>query len=360
MTRLELFDYRLPEELIAHYPSEDRDASRLLVVDRESGHYVDRRFSDLPSYLREGDVLVLNDSRVIPARLFGHRQGTGARIELFLLKPHSEQEAAEGEGRCWEALARPARRLKEGDTVCIADGFDAHIVEKAEGGLFVVQFDCQGSFLETLERVGTMPLPPYIRRPAEELDSQRYQTVYARVPGSVAAPTAGLHFTDGLLAKLRGMGVQTAFVTLNVGLGTFRPVQSEEIEGHRMHEEAYHISEEAASQVNAARIQGRRVICVGTTSVRAIESAAQPGEDGEALLRAGWGSTDIFLYPGGHGFSLTDGLITNFHLPKSTLLMLVAAFAGREKVLAAYGHAIKERYRFFSYGDAMFLTDACL
>jgi S-adenosylmethionine:tRNA ribosyltransferase-isomerase len=360
MTRLDLFDYELPEKLIAQYPAERRDGSRLLVVDRAADTLRDRHFSDLPTYLREGDVLALNDSRVMHARLLGVKQKTGARIELFLLKrkggPNDPSET-------WEALARPARRLKVGDTVRFGDEpgdeLIARVIRKNEDGLLVVSFEYTGGFSEVLERVGNPPLPPYIRREAQALDIERYQTVYAAETGSAAAPTAGLHFTECLLDELRGQGVQTAFVTLHVGLGTFRPVQSEIIERHHMHEELYHISEQAAATVNAAKREGRRVICVGTTSVRALESAATAtlgsGVEAAYAVKPGWGSTDIFIYPGGRNFLVTDALITNFHLPKSTLLMLVAAFYSREKILAAYTHAIETDYRFFSYGDSMLI-----
>ncbi|MDR1014420.1 MAG: tRNA preQ1(34) S-adenosylmethionine ribosyltransferase-isomerase QueA [Coriobacteriales bacterium] len=362
--RLELFDYALPAGLIAQHPAEERDASRLLVLDRGSGVCEDRRFHDLPAYLRAGDVLVLNDSRVIPARLIGTKQGTGARIELFLLRPLGAPGVAgaaggqaQGDtGDCWEALARPARRLKAGDVVDFASALQAQVVEKREGGALVVRLVYEGTLLDALQRVGTVPLPPYIARAAEPSDTQRYQTVFAREPGSAAAPTAGLHFTDALLVRLREQGVHTAFVTLHVGLGTFRPVQSEHIEEHRMHEELYHIDEDAAQAINAARSEGRRVVCVGTTSVRTLESAARPDGDSGVTVAPGWGATDIFLYPGGRPFTMTDALVTNFHLPKSTLLMLVCAFVGREKVLAAYQHAIQARYRFFSYGDAMLVV----
>jgi S-adenosylmethionine:tRNA ribosyltransferase-isomerase len=363
MTCLDLFDYELPEQLIAQYPAERRDGSRLLVVDRATGVLCDRHFSDLPAYLHEGDVLVLNDSRVMPARLLGVKQETGARIELFLLKRQGRLGDPGNSSEVWEALARPARRLKAGDTVRFGDELDdeliAHIIHKTEEGSLVVSFECRGVFSEILERVGKVPLPPYIRREVQALDAERYQTVYADETGSAAAPTAGLHFTKDLLDELRGQGVQTAFVTLHVGLGTFRPVQSATIERHHMHEELYHISEQAATMINAAKREGRRVICVGTTSVRALESAAvarsASGTDVTCTVRPGWGSTDIFIYPGGRNFLVTDALITNFHLPKSTLLMLVAAFYTREGILAAYAHAIQTGYRFFSYGDSMLI-----
>ena len=375
MTDISLFDYNLPEELIAQYPAEKRDASRLLVVDRATGGTADRRFSDLPECLREGDVLVFNDSRVIKARLLGVKEGTGARIEIFLVK------RLEGQGELWEALARPAKRLHAGDRVLFGEGLSAEMAGRADDGCVHVRFLYEGAFAEALERLGHVPLPPYIRREDEASDAERYQTVYADEPGSAAAPTAGLHFTDGLLERLRGMGVETAFITLHVGLGTFRLVQAEAIEDHRMHAEHYHIGEGARQKINLAKSQGRRIVCVGTTSVRAVESACVPGNGSKGAFgherkgafdserkgafdtERGWhipernssGETDIFIYPGGAGFHMTDGLITNFHLPKSTLLMLACAFYDREKMLALYKEAVEKRYRFFSYGDAMLI-----
>ncbi|MDR0346886.1 MAG: tRNA preQ1(34) S-adenosylmethionine ribosyltransferase-isomerase QueA [Coriobacteriales bacterium] len=398
MTRLELFDYELPESLIAQYPSEQRDASRLLVINRADGSLLDRRFSDLPTFLREGDVLVLNNSRVMHARLRGTKLATGARVELFLLgrvrKDGSriKEEGKDGEknGRLgaptspvneiWEVLARPARRLNLGDVVYVSDDLFARVVRGNVEGSLLVSLECTGSLPEVIRRVGKVPLPPYIRREAQDLDALRYQTVYADKTGSAAAPTAGLHFTTEMLDELRKRGVQTAFVTLHVGLGTFRPVQTEDIEDHHMHEEFYHIGADATAAINAAKREGRRVICVGTTSVRTLESAVRfedfagqtsnpatpsvasrlpsdqpPLHAAPPTISPGWGSTDIFIYPGGLPFRITDALITNFHLPKSTLLMLVSAFYEREKILAAYAHAVAARYRFFSYGDAMLI-----
>jgi S-adenosylmethionine:tRNA ribosyltransferase-isomerase len=352
MTRLELFDYDLPEDLIAQYPTDRRDGSRLLVIDRADGSLTDRHFSDLPDFLQEGDVLVLNDSRVLPARLLGVKRTTGAHIELFLLK---RSEKTHDGRESWEVLAKPARRLKENDIVDFAEDFHARVLTKRDDGSLVVAFDFEGVFLEALERVGNVPLPPYIKRKAEPLDIRRYQTVYADETGSAAAPTAGLHFTEELLTTIRDKGVETAFVTLHVGLGTFRPVATDTIEQHRMHEEFYHIGDSTAATIDAAKREGRRVICVGTTSVRTLESAAVRAPTGDVTVAPGWGSTDIFIYPGGRGFLLTDALITNFHLPKSTLLMLVSALYDRERILEAYRHAITERYRFFSYGDAMLI-----
>jgi S-adenosylmethionine:tRNA ribosyltransferase-isomerase len=347
MTKLDLFDYELPQELVAQYPAIKRDASRLLVIDRTTGALADRQFSDLPAYLHEGDVLVLNDSRVIHARLLGRKKDTGASIELFLLKPQANDE--------WEVLAKPARRLKPGDIVTFADELSARIIGKQTDGSLLVSFEYEGVFLEVLERVGMVPLPPYIKRAAQPVDAQRYQTVYADELGSAAAPTAGLHFTPELLDAVRSKGVETAFVTLHVGLGTFRPVQTDIIEEHLMHEEFYHVSEQTAQILDRAKRETRRIICVGTTSVRTIESAASQASDGSVTITPGWGSTNIFIYPGGRPFLATDALITNFHLPKSTLLMLVSAFYTRERTLEAYHHAIQERYRFFSYGDAMLI-----
>jgi len=303
----------------------------LLVADRKTGKIEHRRFSDLPDYLHEGDVLVFNDSRVIKARLHGEKEGTGAQIEFLLTRQLCDM--------FWEALARPARRLHPGDRVSFGEGFAAVVDTTGSDGLVNVRFICESGFWESLDRYGHTPLPPYIRRDDGEEDADRYQCVYAEVPGSAAAPTAGLHFTERLIERLRNKGVETVFVTLHVGPGTFRPVQTENIEDHKMHKEYYHISEEAREKIDNAV----RVICVGTTSVRAIESDRD-------------GSTDIFFYPGGRRFKKTDALITNFHLPGSTLLMLVSAFHDREKVLGIYDEAIKERYRFFSYGDAMLIV----
>ena len=340
MTDIGLFDYILPEELIAQRPVSERDSSRLLVTDRATGKTEHRHFSDLPEYLREGDVLVFNDSRVIKARLYGTKEETGARIELLLTRQ------TEG-GKDWEALARPAKRLRPGDRVVFGEGFSAEIVSRGEDGLVNIRFESVEDFWSELERYGHTPLPPYIRRDDEDDDAGSYQTVYAETPGSAAAPTAGLHFTEKLLEKLRGIGVETVFVTLHVGLGTFRPVSADKIEEHKMHEEYYLVSDDVRDRIELAKKESRRVICVGTTSLRTVESAFETGQ---------WESrTDIFFYPGGKRFLVTDGLITNFHLPRSTLLMLVSAFYDREKVLKIYEEAIKERYRFYSYGDAMLI-----
>lgn len=334
------FYFELPEELIAQTPIAQRDHSRLMLLDKDSGEVEHRHFYELPQFLREGDCLVINDSRVLPARLIGTRQ-SGGSVELVLLRDL-------GEGR-WECLSRPGRKTRPGTELSFGDGeLTATVLDVAEEGNRIVQFHNEGIFLETLERLGKMPLPPYIR---EELqDSERYQTVYSREPGSAAAPTAGLHFTPELLEEIQRKGVKIARVTLHVGLGTFRPVKEEEIEDHPMHAEFCIISEETAALVNETKSNGGRVIAVGTTSCRTLESFT--GEDG--ILKAGSGWTSIFIYPG-YQFKCIDALITNFHLPESTLIMLVSALAGRENVLRAYQIAVENRYRFFSFGDAMFI-----
>ena len=358
--QIDLFDYELPNECIAQHPAGERDGSRLLVLDRKDGTYQDKYFRDIVNYLREGDLLVFNNSKVIKARLIGIKEETGARIEIFLLKRILNQIASGDMREIWECIARPAKRLRIGDSVLFGDPEGTHLVaivkEKLEDGGMIVAFDFEGDFAEILDCLGRVPLPPYIYRDSDndsfaEEDAIRYQTVYASEPGSAAAPTAGLHFTDSLIEKIRNNGVDIAFVTLHVGLGTFRPVKTERIEDHVMHLEPYNISDEVASKINHAKAQNRRVICVGTTSVRAIEAAADGGE----LVPAGSGDAGIFIHPGGRGFSVVDAMITNFHLPKSTLLMLVSTFAGRENILEAYAHAISSEYRFFSYGDAMFI-----
>ncbi|MBQ1906834.1 MAG: tRNA preQ1(34) S-adenosylmethionine ribosyltransferase-isomerase QueA [Firmicutes bacterium] len=337
------FDYELPEELIAQTPSEKRDGCRLMVIHRDSGLIEHRQFSDILEYLEPGDCLVMNDSKVIPARLFGVRESTGAHIEFLLSKRI--------EGDRWETLVRPGRRVRAGDTIVFGDGeLKARVLSNSEGGTRIVEFEYEGIFMEILERLGSMPLPPYIQRSAEEEDKDRYQTVYAREEGSVAAPTAGLHFTEELLEKARAKGVRTAFVTLHVGIGTFRPVKAERVEDHHMHFEEYTVSVETAETVNRTKAEGGRIICVGTTSCRTVESAA----DENGRLVPGSSSTGIFIYPG-YRFKILDCLITNFHLPKSTLMMLVSALYTREDMLAAYEIAVKERYRFFSYGDAMII-----
>ena len=332
------FYYDLPEELIAQTPLERRDASRLMVLDRRTGEVTHRHFYDIVEYLQPGDCLVMNDSRVLPARLMGHRP-TGGVVEVLLLRDLGN--------KCWECLCKPGRKMQPGNQVIFGDGeLTATVREVREDGNRVVEFHYEGIFLEILERLGKMPLPPYIK--AELKDQERYQTVYSREVGSAAAPTAGLHFTQELLDKIRAKGVSTAFVTLHVGLGTFRPVKAEEITDHHMHSELCMMSQETADLLNAARARGGRIICVGTTSCRTLESLVNP--DGSFCAGSKW--TEIFIYPG-YTFKAMDGLITNFHLPESTLVMLVSAFAGREHILAAYKQAVEQRYRFFSFGDAM-------
>ena len=332
------FYYDLPEELIAQTPLEKRDSSRTLKLDRVSGKIEHRHFYDVIDYLKPGDCLVMNDSRVLPARLLGHRP-TGGAVEVLLLRDLGDKK--------WECLCKPGRKMQVGNEVIFGDGeLTATVVEVQETGNRVVEFHYEGIFLEVLERLGKMPLPPYIK--AELADQERYQTVYSREVGSAAAPTAGLHWTKELLDQAREKGVKTAFVTLHVGLGTFRPVKSEEITDHHMHAELCMMSAGTAKLLNETKAAGGRIICVGTTSCRTLESLVN--EDGSFEEKSKW--TEIFIYPG-YTFKAMDGLITNFHLPESTLVMLVSAFAGREHVLAAYEEAVKERYRFFSFGDAM-------
>ncbi len=336
------FYYDLPEELIAQTPLQQRDSSRLMVLDRQTGQVRHQHFYDIVDYLQPGDCLVMNDSRVLPARLLGHRP-TGGAVEVLLLRDLGD--------KCWECLCKPGRKMQLGSEVIFGNGeLTATVREVREDGNRVVQFHYEGIFLEVLERLGKMPLPPYIK---EELqDQERYQTVYSREIGSAAAPTAGLHFTQELLEKIRQKGVKEAFVTLHVGLGTFRPVKAEQITDHHMHAELCMMSQETADILNETRRSGGRIICVGTTSCRTLESLVQ--EDGSFAASSKW--TEIFIYPG-YTFKAMDGLITNFHLPESTLVMLVSAFAGREHVLAAYEEAVKERYRFFSFGDAMCIME---
>ena len=332
------FYYDLPEELIAQTPLERRDPCRLMVLERRTGGGTHRHFYDIVEYLQPGDCLVMNDSRVLPARLMGHRP-TGGVVEVLLLRDLGD--------KCWECLCKPGRKMQPGNQVIFGDGeLTATVREVREDGNRVVEFHYEGIFLEILERLGKMPLPPYIK--AELKDQERYQTVYSREVGSAAAPTAGLHFTQELLDKIRAKGVSTAFVTLHVGLGTFRPVKAEEITDHHMHSELCMMNQETADLLNATRARGGRIICVGTTSCRTLESLVNP--DGSFCAGSKW--TEIFIYPG-YTFKAMDGLITNFHLPESTLVMLVSAFAGREHILAAYKQAVEQRYRFFSFGDAM-------
>ncbi len=332
------FYYDLPEELIAQTPLEKRDTSRLLALDRVTGEISHKHFYDIIDYLNPGDCLVMNDSRVLPARLLGHRP-TGGAVEVLLLRDLGDKK--------WECLCKPGRKMQVGNEVIFGDGeLTATVIEVQETGNRVIEFHYEGIFLEVLERLGKMPLPPYIK--AELQDQERYQTVYSKAVGSAAAPTAGLHWTNELLDKARAKGVKTAFVTLHVGLGTFRPVKVEDVTNHHMHSELCMISRETADILNQTRSEGGRIICVGTTSCRTLESLVN--EDGTFEAKSKW--TEIFIYPG-YTFKAMQGLITNFHLPESTLVMLVSAFAGRENVLHAYEEAVKERYRFFSFGDAM-------
>ena len=337
------FNFELPQELIAQDPLEDRAASRLLVLNKETGNISHRHFRDIRQYLKKGDCLVINDTKVIPARLIGHKVGTDAKIEVLLLKRKSDN--------VWETLVKPGKKMKEGAEVSFGVGLlKGTVVGVVAEGNRLFQLESAGIFEEILDQLGQMPLPPYITHQLK--DKNRYQTVYAKHDGSAAAPTAGLHFTQELLQEIQDMGVTIAHVTLHVGLGTFRPVKVDTIEEHHMHSEFYVVEEEEAKKINDTKKNGGRVICVGTTSCRTLESAT--GEDG--ILKAGSGWTDIFIYPG-YRFKILDCLITNFHLPESTLVMLVSALAGREHILNAYQEAIKERYRFFSFGDAMFITN---
>lgn len=343
MTELKKTDFYfdLPQELIAQDPLEDRSASRLLVLNKDTGAVEHHRFQEITNYLRPGDCLVLNNTKVIPARLLGVKEDTGAAIEVLLLKRHGND--------VWETLVKPGKKARPGTKIVFGEGaLRAEVLEVVEEGNRLIQFSYEGIFEEVLDRLGEMPLPPYITHKLQ--DKNRYQTVYAKYEGSAAAPTAGLHFTEKLLEEIRAMGVETAFVTLHVGLGTFRPVKAENLSDHHMHSEHYEITEETADIINRTKENGGRVFCVGTTSCRTIESAA----DADGRVQAGCGDTEIFIYPG-YRFKVLDCLITNFHLPESTLVMLVSALAGRENVLAAYREAVEERYRFFSFGDAMLI-----
>lgn len=336
------FYFDLPQELIAQDPLEDRTSSRLLVMDKKTGEIEHRVFRDIVDYLKEGDCLVLNDTKVIPARLFGVKEDTQAKIEVLLLKRR--------ENDIWETLVKPGKKCRVGTTIVFGDGLlKGTVLDVVEEGNRLIQFSYDGIFEEILDQLGQMPLPPYITHQLQ--DKNRYQTVYAKHDGSAAAPTAGLHFTKELLRKIEDMGVKIAHVTLHVGLGTFRPVKVDNVLDHHMHSEFYMVEEEEAKKINDTKAAGGRVICVGTTSCRTLESAA--GEDG--ILRAGSGWTDIFIYPE-YRFKILDCLITNFHLPESTLIMLVSALAGKDHVMAAYEEAVKEKYRFFSFGDAMLIV----
>lgn len=337
------FYYDLPKELIAQDPLEDRSASRLLVLHRKSGRMEHRVFTDIVEYLRPGDCLVRNNTRVIPARLFGTREDTGAVIELLLLKRREKD--------LWETLVKPGKKARTGAKICFGDGvLRGEIVDVLEDGNRLIRFGYEGIFEEILDELGQMPLPPYITHKLQ--DKNRYQTVYARYEGSAAAPTAGLHFTEELFETLQEKGIVVANVTLHVGLGTFRPVKVEDVSEHHMHSEFYHVEPAEAEKINKAKMAGGRIVCVGTTSCRTIESAS----DEMGVLQPGEGDTDIFIYPG-YRFKMMDVLLTNFHLPESTLLMLVSALAGKEQVMAAYEEAVRERYRFFSFGDAMLILD---
>lgn len=340
------FYYDLPQELIAQDPLEDRSSSRLMVLNKNDGSISHRVFKDITDYLKPGDCLVLNNTKVIPARLLGVKEDTGAAVEVFLLKRL--------ENNNWECLVKPGKKLRPGARVCFGDGLlKCEVVDVIEEGNRIVHFEFEGIFEEVLDKLGEMPLPPYITHKLQ--DRNRYQTVYAKYEGSAAAPTAGLHFTPELLKKIEDMGIDIAYVTLHVGLGTFRPVKVDDVANHHMHTEVYQVTGEAADKINKAKANGNRVICVGTTSCRTIESAA----DENGKIGPCEGETSIFIYPG-YKFKVLDCLITNFHLPESTLVMLVSALAGKENVLNAYAKAVEERYRFFSFGDAMFVTDDSL
>lgn len=338
--RTEDFDYYLPEELIAQHPADKRDFSRLMVVDRKTGKREDKHFYDIIDYLNEGDLLVMNDTRVIPARLFGHREGKEEEIEVFLLENIEKDR--------WEVLVRPGKKMKIGTKCIFSDELSLEVVDIKEDGNRIVEFSYDGIFQEILDRLGNMPLPPYIKEKLK--DKERYQTVYSKNPGSVAAPTAGLHFTKELLKKIEEKGVKLAYITLNVGLGTFRPVKVDDVKKHKMHSEFYQISKETADLINETKKNNKRIISTGTTTTRTLESVYK--KNGEIKEDSGW--TDIFIYPG-FEFKVIDCQITNFHLPKSTLIMLVSALANREIILDAYKDAVEKKYRFFSFGDAMFL-----
>lgn len=338
--RTEDFDYNLPEELIAQHPADKRDFSRLMVVDRKTGKREDKHFYDIIDYLNEGDLLVMNDTRVIPARLFGHREGKEEKIEVFLLENIEDDK--------WEVLVKPGKKMKIGTKCIFSDELSLEVIDIKEDGNRIVEFFYDGIFQEILDRLGNMPLPPYIKEKLK--DKERYQTVYSKNPGSVAAPTAGLHFTKELLKKIEEKGVKLAYITLNVGLGTFRPVKVDDVKNHKMHSEFYQISKETADLINETKKNNKRIISTGTTTTRTLESVYK--KNGQIKEDSGW--TDIFIYPG-FEFNVIDCQITNFHLPKSTLIMLVSALASKEIILDAYKDAVDKKYRFFSFGDAMFL-----
>lgn len=334
------FDYYLPEELIAQHPAEKRDHARLLVLDRETGEIEDKYFYDIIDYLNPGDVLVMNDTRVIPARLFGHREDKEESIEVFLLR--------NTEGKTWECLVRPGKKMKIGTKIIFSEDLSGQVKDIKEDGNRIIEFSYEGIFNEILDKLGNVPLPPYIKEELKE--PEEYQTVYSKNPGSVAAPTAGLHFTKELLSQIEEKGIKLAYLTLDVGLGTFRPVSVEDVSEHKMHSEFYTLSKETADIINEARQSGHRVIATGTTSIRTLESVYK--KCGKITEDSGW--TDIFIYPG-FEYKVVDAFITNFHLPKSTLVMLVAAFTSREMILDTYKYAVDNEYRFFSFGDAMFI-----
>ncbi len=341
------FDYFLPENLIAQHPSHKRDQSRLMVVDMNTHKVEHKHFYDIAQYLHEGDCLVINDSKVLPARIYGIKEPTGAKVEFLLIKRI--------EGDKWETMVKPGKKVKVGDTISFGEELTAKVVDYGQDGTRIVEFNYQGIFLEVLDKLGKMPLPPYIKRESEMEDKSRYQTVYCNEEGSVAAPTAGLHFTEELLEKIKDKGIKIAKVTLHVGIGTFRPVKVDKIEDHHMHFEEYYITEDNAQIINQTIKEGGRIVSVGTTSTRTLESAAYLDEEtGKYLVQSGQGSTDIFIYPG-YKFRIINALITNFHLPKSTLLMLISALYDKDRVLKVYQIAVNEKYRFFSYGDAMLL-----
>lgn len=345
--RVDDFDYILPEELIAQKPSEKRDQCKLMVLNRNDDSIDNKKFTDIIDYLNEGDCLVLNNSKVLPARLFGEKEKTGAKIEFLLIKRI--------EGDIWETMVKPGRRVKIGDIIVFSEDFKAKVLDFGKDGTRIVEFIYDGIFMERLEEIGNMPLPPYIERPSNKSDNDRYQTVYCKDEGSVAAPTAGLHFTEKLLEEVKNKGVKLVYVTLHVGIGTFRPVKCDIVEDHSMHFEEYSVSEEAANTINETIKSGGKVVSVGTTSTRTVESAAYFDEKADRyFVKACDGSTGIFIYPG-YEFKIIDRLITNFHLPKSTLLMLISALYDREHILEAYEEAKKNDYMFFSYGDAMLI-----
>ena len=338
--KTEDFYYDLPEELIAQHPLKNRSDSRLMLLNKDNGEIEHKHFYDIINYLNPGDVLVLNNTKVMPARLFGHRENKDEKIEVLLLKQKEDD--------IWECLTKPGKKTKIGSKIIFSDKLKAEVVDISEDGSRYIKFFYNGIFNEILDELGEMPLPPYIKEKLE--DKSRYQTIYSKVEGSAAAPTAGLHFTEKLLEEIKNKGIDIVYLTLHIGLGTFRPVKADRIEDHQMHSEYYILNEDAAKRINRARENGNRVIAVGTTSVRTLESIAS--NDGKLSEKSGW--TDIFIYPG-YKFKAVDALITNFHLPESTLVMLVSAFASKEKILNAYNEAIKEKYRFFSFGDAMFI-----